>query len=160
MKKFFIFCIGLFIGILVFMPKDNLYYTIQKYLSKENIYINSDIKNSFNLNLKNGDIYENGVNFAKFQQIKIYPFIIFNQIKAKNITIEFQNLKINNLKITYSIINPIKIYIKGISNFGKIEGEINLIKKFVKVYILNLTNNNLKNFLQKDKKGYFYYAKF
>ena len=160
MKKFFIFLIGFFLGVLIFMPKDNLYYTAQKFLSKENIYINSGIKNGIFLDLYNGKIYKNGIDFAEFKDIKIIPYFLFNQIRAKNININFQNLKINHLKITYSIINPIKIYISAKANFGIITGEVNLFKRFIKIYILNLTNNNIKSFLQKDKKGYFYYAKF
>ena len=160
MKNFFIFLAGLLIGIIFFMPKDNIYYTAQKYLAKENIYINSSVKNGFSLELTNGKVYQNGIDFASFKDIRILPFLFFNKIEAKNIAINFQNLNISNLNITYSIINPIKIYITGSSNFGKIKGKVNLIKKEIKIYILNLTNNNLKNFLRKDKKGYFYYAKF
>lgn len=160
MKKFFLFLIGLFIGFIVFIPKDNLYYTLQKYLSKEKIYINSDIKNSLILTLSNGKIYQNGINFAQFEKVKIIPFLVYNNIKAKNIKISFQNIKIDNLNITYSIINPLKIKINGTSNIGKINGEVNLIKKIIKIYILNLNNNTLKSFLRKDKQGYFYYEKF
>ena len=160
MKKFFIFLLGLFIGIIFFMPKDNLYYTAQKFLSKENIYINSSIKSGINLDLTNGKVYQNGIDFLDFKEIKVLPFLFFNKIEANNININLQSLKINKLNITYSIINPLKVYISGTSNFGKIEGNINLIKKYIKVYILNLTNNNIKSFLRKDKKGYFYYAKF
>ena len=160
MKKFLIFLAGLLLGIIFFMPKDNLYYTAQKFLAKENIYINSSVKSGINLDLTNGKVYQNGIEFMDFQEIKVTPFLVFNKIKANNIKINFQNLNINNINITYSIINPLKVYISGTSNFGKIKGNINLIKKEVKVYILNLTNNNLKSFLRKDKKGYFYYAKF
>jgi len=160
MKKFILFLIGLFIGFIVFIPKDNLYYTLQKYLSKEKIYINSNIKNSLILTLSNGKIYQNGINLAQFEKVKIIPFLVYNNIKAKNIKISFQNIKIDNLNITYSIINPLKIKINGTSNIGKINGEVNLIKKIIKIYILNLNNNTLKSFLRKDKQGYFYYEKF
>ena len=160
MKKIFIFLTGFLMGIIFFMPKDNLYYTAQKYLAKENIYINSSVKNGAVLDLKNGKVYQNGIDFASFKNIKIMPFLFFNKITAEDIKINLQNLNIDNLNITYSVINPIKVYINGSSNFGKITGEINLIKKEIKVYILNLTNNNIKSFLRKDKKGYFYYAKF
>ncbi len=160
MKKILFFLVGLFIGFILFMPKENLYYTFQKYLSKQNIYINSQIKSNLTLNLYNGKIYENGINLVNFKEIKIIPFVLYNKITAKNIKINFQNYKITYLNITYSIINPTKIYIKGNSTFGKIQGEVNLIKHYLKVYILNLNDYNLKSFLKKDNKGYFYYAEF
>ena len=160
MKKILIFFTGVFIGIILFMPKDNLYFTFQKCLTKQNIYINSKIKNGFALNLLEGKVYQNGINLASFEKTEIIPFVFYNKIISKNIKINFQNYKIKNLNITYSILNPLKIYISGKSSFGKISGEINLLKRFVKIYILNLSDVNLKTFLRKDKKGYFYYAKF
>jgi hypothetical protein len=160
MKKFFLFLAGFLMGLIIFMPKDNLYYTFQDYLKKENIYINSDIKSGISLYLKNGVVYYNGMDISKFENTEILPFIFYNQIKGKNITLNIGNYKINSLNIVYTVFYPIKIFVKGDSSFGKIDGEVNLIKKEVKIYIKNLTNNSLKKFLRKDDKGYFYYAKF
>ena len=69
-------------------------------------------------------------------------------------------LIIDSLKAFYTLFYPIKVFIKGKSNFGKIDGNIDLVKREIKIYILNLTDNSIKSFLKKDKKGYFYYAKF
>jgi len=160
MKKFITFLIGVFLGVIIFIPKDNLYFTLQKYLSKKNIYINSKIDSSINLKLKKGTLYYKGINLITFKKIVISPFIVFNKVQANNVIIKFQNLKIQKIEAIYSIINPLKIYIDGDSNIGKIEGNINLLKGKIKVYILNLNNKFLKNMLQKDKKGYFYYASF
>ena len=161
MKKFFIFLIGLIIGLTVFMPKKSLYFTLQHFLQKEKIYINSEINsNIISLNLKNGTIFYKGIDAIKFKDIVIYPFLLFNNIKANNINIDFENLNINNLDLAYSIINPLKIYIKGDSNFGKIDGVVDLVNRKIKVYILNLNNSTLKAILKKDKKEYFYYESF
>jgi len=160
MKKFIVFLIGLFLGLIVFIPKDNIYFTLQKYLSKENIYINSRIDSSINLDLKKGTIYYNGINLITFNKIVISPFIFYNKVAIKNLKINFENLKIKNANIVYSFFNPLKIYINGTSNFGKLKGEINLLKRNIKIYILNLSNSFLKNSLKKDKKGYYYYATF
>ena len=161
MKKTFIFLVGLIIGFIVFMPKKNLYFTFQHFLQKEKIYINSEINsNLISLNLKNGTIFYKGIDAVKFKDIFIYPFLFFNNLNATNIKIDFGNLNINNLDFTYSIINPLKVYIKGDSNFGKIDGIIDLVNRKIKVYILNLNNSTLKAILKKDKKGYFYYELF
>jgi hypothetical protein len=160
MKKFFLFLLGLFLGFVLFMPKDNLYYTLQNFLQKQNIYINSDIKNNISLNLKNGTVYYNKMDIAKFKKIYVFPFVFYNEIKAEKVTLNIGNYKINSLRAFYSIFFPVKIFIKGESNFGKIGGYVDLIKREAKIYIYNLTNSALKQFLIKDKKGYFYYAKF
>jgi hypothetical protein len=160
MKKFFLFLLGFLIGVLVFMPKDNLYYTFQWLLKKENIYINSDIKNGISLDLKNGTVYYNKMDISKFKKISVLPFIFYNEINGKDIVLNIGNYKLNSLKAVYTVFYPVKIFVKGDSNFGKLDGFIDLIKKEVKIYILNLTDNSVKSFLRKDKKGYYYYAKF
>jgi len=164
MKKFLIFLsflIGFYIGFIIFMPKNFLIFTAEKFLKKENIYINAKYKeNLLNEEIKNTKIFINSINLIEFKRAKIFPLIFYNKININNILINFKNLKINNLNITYSIINPFKVFIQGNSNFGKIDGFIDLKKRFVKIYIINLTNTNLKTFLRRDKKGYFYYEKF
>ena len=160
MKKILIFLIGFYIGVIVFIPKDNIYFTIQKYLSKEKIYINSNIKsNILDLSLNNSIVYYNGMDLIRFKSIKAFLFLFFNEIKANKIKLNLGNYIIYHLRLIYYIFNPTNILIKGDSNFGKIDGKIDLLKRYVKVYI-KLTNNNLKAFLRKDKKGYYYYAKF
>ena len=159
--KFLAIFLSFFIGLIVFMPKENLFFTLQKTLQKENIYINTNFhSNITNLYLENSKLFINGINIASIKQTNILPLILFNQIKLNNIKIDFNNLKIDNLSITYSIINPLDVEIKGESSFATIKGNIDLKNQTIKVYLINLTNNSLKPFLRKDKKGYFYAQKF
>jgi hypothetical protein len=163
MKKtiIFSFLIGLYLGFIIFMPKQFLVFTIEKYLKKENVYLNASYKeNLFSLKIINGKIFINGINPINFKTAVFYPLILYNSLNIDNIFINFQNLNIKKLNIKYSIINPFKVIINGLSNFGKIDGFIDLKNRFLKIYIINLTNQNLKSFLRKDNKGYFYYEKF
>lgn len=150
---------GFLLGLIIFMPKDNIYFKIQEILSKKNIYINSDIKNSLALELKNGTVFVNKMDLAYFDRCEIYPYIFWNKIECNNINIANQ-YKITNINGSYSIINPFKIKISGNSNFGKIEGEINIFDKNGRIYITKLTNSLIKRYLKKDKKGYYYDVKF
>jgi hypothetical protein len=114
----------------------------------------------FSLTLKDSKVFVNKINFFNIQKTTILPLIVYNKIEMNNIKIDFKNLKINNINIIYSIINPMKITIKGSANFANIQGSIDLKTKKLKVYLLNLTNNSIKSFLKKDKKGYFYVQTF
>ncbi len=159
MKKFLIFLTAFYIGIIIFSPKENLYFTLQKYLKEQNIYINSDIKsNLFSLNLKNAKVFVNKINLINFKKASFYPFIFFNKITVNDIDINVQDLNIKKLNVVYSVIKPLKIKIVGESNFGKIDGFIDLTKQYLKVYIKN--PKKIISFLRKDKKGYYFYEKF
>ncbi len=141
------------------MPKSNLYFKLQEFLKTQNIYINSDIKDDFFvLTLKNATVYVNDLDMVTFKSCKFYPFIFYNALKCENINF-LQNYKLN-LNATYCVTNPLNIEISGKSNFGIIEGKIDVLTKIVKIYIKNITNKEIKKLLKKDKKGYYYYAKF
>jgi len=153
--------ISILLGVILFMPKENLFFTLQKELSKQNIYINTKTSsNLLSLNLSNSTIFVDKMDLAKIKQTNILPLIFFNKIELNKISINFNNLQIKHLNIIYSILDPFKIKIDGNSNFANITGIINLKNHKLKIYLLNLTNNTIKSFLKKDKKGYFYVQTF
>ena len=159
MKKTLLFITGLILGIILFMPKENLFFTAQHYLKNQNLFINFQTINSslFKLKLENVNIYYKGIDGVNIKQINILPLLFINKIYLKNINIFNNNA---NIEITYNIFSPFKMDIKGSSNFGEIKGDINLNKKHLKVYILNLKNDKLKTFLKHNQKGYFYEQSF
>lgn len=159
--KFLTIILSFFIGLIIFMPKENLFFTLQKELKKENIFINTKASsNLIDLKLDNSKIFVNKINIANIESIKITPLLFFNKIDLKNIKIDFNHLNIDNLNLTYSILTPFNVDIKGSSNFATIKGFIDLKNRNMKIYLLNLTNKTIKSFLKKDKKGYFYAQKF
>lgn len=160
MKKFIVFVISFIVGLVVLMPKENLYFTLQHFLKEKKIYINSDIYSGIALVLKDGTIFYNNIDIMNFKNIKVYPFIFFNSINVDSLKINFEGLKIKKLNIIYSIANPKRASIKGESNFGKIDGYIDIFDRKIKIYILNLNNSNLKRLLKKDKQGFYYYGSF
>ena len=142
----------------IFLPRENMFFSLQDILTKDKIYVNTkNIENNiFDLSLNNNKIYYKDINIAKINKIKSLLFIIYNKVELKNIKLNFQNLKINFLNFKYALFSPYKILISGLANFGKIDGFIDIKKEKGKIYLLNLKDNNIKYFLKKDKKGYFY----
>ena len=153
--------LGLYLGITFFMPKEPLFYTAQKYLkSKNNIYLNSKTESSFiKLTLKDAVLFVDGMDVATLKECDIYPFLLYNKVEIKNLLFSIDNLKVKNLILTYSIVRPTLLDIKGSANFGTIEGSLDLKERFIKVYVKK-ASNRVKRFLRKDKEGYYYYEKF
>ena len=156
------YILAFLIAVFAFIPTKNLFFLMQKELSSQQIIINSDKIREFpfDLGLNNVDIFYKNIKVSHIDNINLLALIIFNKINIKNIKINFQNLFIKDLNAKISILNPLKIYIKGKGNFGDINGVINLKDRILKIYIINLKYNNIKYFLKKDKKGYFYATKF
>jgi glycopeptide antibiotics resistance protein len=115
MKKTIFIIFGLILGFFIFMPKTNLIYFIQKELSKQNIYLNTDISSHlFSITLNKSTLYYNGINTANIDDIEIYPFILYNKITANNIKLNIGNYKIKNLKIIYNVFSPKKFRLRQI----------------------------------------------
>ena len=150
------------IAVFAFVPTKNLFFLLQKDFSSQQVIINAnEIKEfPFDLGLNDIDVFYKKIKISHIDKINFLTFLVFNRVDIKNIKINFQNLFVNNLNAKISLFNPMKIYIKGHGNFGDIDGIINLKDKILKIYIINLKNNNIKYFLKKDKKGYFYATKF
>jgi len=156
MKKILIFIIGFLIGLIVFMPKQELFFKILEILHTKKIDIISKTKQTpLYLKISDAKVYYLNLPSATIKNITVYPYIIFNKIKAENIKINLGDFKIKSLNIFY--IPFLNAKITGKSNFGEFEGEANLHE--IKIYIKN-RSNKIKSFLKKDKKGYFYYERF
>ena len=148
---FFVVLIGSF-------PKDNLIFSLQKELKTKNIYINfKQIEDySFELFLKDTNVVYNNISFMDASELKAKIFFLYNTIEGKDIKLNFQNIILKKVNLTYTVLAPKKILINGISNVGVIDGNINLLNNHLKIYFINLKNKDIKYFLKHDNKGYFY----
>jgi len=157
MKKVF-YVVLFFISFIWFFPKDNLFFSVQDILSKNQIYLPS-VKvedKGYKLNIKDVKIYYNKMDIGSIENIDFFSFLVYNKFYLSNIKLNFQDLFIKKLNINYFIVSPFKISIVGDANFGKIDGFFDLKDKKGKIYILDIKNDDIKSLLNKDKKGYFY----
>lgn len=122
------------------MPKVELYFTGERFLKEQKVIISDENYSDklIYLELKDGDIYFEGIKFLNFENIKVAPLLLFNSITLRNAKvnedfIRFFPKNIEKISIYQSIINPIKIYLSGSGDFGVASGEIDLIEK--KIYI-------------------------
>ena len=160
MKKIFTVIFGFLLGLYVFMPKKNIVFFIQKELSKYNVYINTSIHTDlFSVTLANSEVFYKGMDLASVKKIKIYPFVFYNKINIDNVTLNIGNYKIKKIYVTYSVLSPKKAVIKLFSDKIAANGYIDIFNK--KIYLrFTKTDNTLSRFLKKDKKGYFFNAKY
>jgi len=161
MKKFFAAFLGFVIGFYIFMPKTYLFYYLQNKLLENKIYITAQLRpGPIKLELNQGKIYYKSVNVASFKKAEVYCFIIYNETDIKTVEFPVENLVIQKVKFSHTMFKPYLIKINAKGNFAeKISGNIDLLNKEIKIYFKNIKNDSIKEFLNKDKKGYFYYEK-
>ena len=160
MKKFLVIFFGFFIGVILFMPKERLFFTLQKYLAQKQIFINGASKETpLSLQLTNTTLFYNGMDVASMRRISIYPYLFFNRLQMHDAALKVGNYSIKTLSADYSLLHPWQVVLHGKSTSGSLDGAIDLKARELKLYIQN-PPHILLQYLQKNKKGYYFYEKF
>jgi len=167
-KKILFFILIVWLGFLIFMPKSELYYAVEKALDKEDIRINErNIQEGlFSLNIDDLDIYVKGIYVAHVKKITCFTLLFYTNIEIEDIVVDdlFKNKipeSVARLDMYHNIISPLKVSLDANGSFGLIKGNISLLSKKVHLdFVEPKEISKVKMFLQKGKKGWFYEKSF
>ena len=157
---------------MVLLPKQELFYFLEKKLEEKNIVISDEqFENKvLGFDLKYSDIYFEQINVANVEKLSIDTYLFYNQVSIKNVRLldSFKSMfptPLTNIYLTYSILDYENIQIKADGIFGKLYGTINLFDRKAIVYLeatssmTNSYSNVLKQMKFKDGR-YVYEYKF
>jgi len=167
-KNIFIWLLVGWLFLLVFMPKQELYYKLEQELEKNDIKINEKrIENGlFSLKIYDVDIYIKGMKLITVEEINFYTLLFYTSLNVKNVLLD-ESLKtmtptqIDKALLAHNIIDPIHINVDAKGSFGSLNGRINL-----SIHELRLDFNDsigiekLKPNLLEDEKGWYYETSF
>ena len=168
-KNIFIIFIVSWFALLLFMPKQELYFTLEKELLKQDIEINEQSieEGIFSLNLINPVIYVKGIKIATIEKINIFTLIFQTNINLKSLILDdslksFAPQKIDVANMSYSLFSPFKVIIEGKGSFGVIDGHVNLDERNLRLHFSETTKelDSIKSNLKKDEKGLYYETSF
>jgi hypothetical protein len=166
-KKIIAVLLLLPIFLLLFAPKEELYYLLESELEKNDIVIsNEKFSNTlFGLTITDADIYIKGINMAKIKSLNLNLFLLYNNLTIESIETDrgIHNIvpkSIDSITATFSILKPYKIAVESIGSFGSTVGGyyINQNKLFFRLKEKK-NISSFKKFLKKDIEG-LYYEKF
>jgi len=166
-KNAFIVFLSIWISFLVFMPKKELYFALEKELSKSGIELNekSIDSNIFGLDIKDIDVYVENIKLAHIAQIDFKTLLFFNTVNIDKISID-SSLKsmlpqdINHTEMRYSIFNPKEVTVSSSGDFGFVKGYINIDKTLHLDFIKALNIKPFQRELKKGENGWYYEKKF
>jgi len=163
--------IGLLLGwflLLALMPKQELYYKLEKVLEKNDIVINEKRIESgiFSLTIYDADIYVKGINLANIKEIDFFTLLFYTTIDIDKIILD-DSLKtmapteINTTTIQHTILSPMYVDIEAEGVFGRLDGKVNLNESTVRLDFNESRGiEMLKPNLQEDEKGWYYETSF
>ncbi len=154
--------------VIVFLPKENLFYLGEKELSKQNVILNNEkLSDFFGLfSAKGMDVYYDGLNVGHVKDLSIFLGIFYNQISINDANFnsslrQFIPQEIKKISIKASAFFPIRLFISGYGDFGQISGYVDLYSKKIKL-ILHPQKDFVSKYpaiaqeLKKNKDEYIY----
>ena len=168
-KNILITIIIFWFALLFFMPKQELYFTLEKELAKQDIEINEQKieEGLFSLNLINSEVYIKGIKIASIEKINIFTLLFTTNIHIKSLVLEdslksFAPEKIDMANLSHSILSVFNITIDGEGSFGLLSGNVNLKENTLRIDFRETTKelDSIKSNLKKDDKGLYYETSF
>ncbi len=167
-KNSLIVFIVVWLGILVFMPKQEFYYKLEEELAKHEIKLNETTMKEglFSLDLKQISVYFKGINVATIEELHIFTLLFYNRIELQSLTVDDSLKKmlpqeIERAVAKYSIFSPFEIMVDASGSFGSMAGKIDLNESNLRLDFNESKNIELlKPQLKKDEKGWYYETSF
>ncbi len=87
--KIFIYLLVFIFSIIAFLPKESFYNLLEKELEKQQVVISNEIRKEklFDLDVLNANIYYQGLNIAKVDEVSFSTYLFYTQIDINNVQI-------------------------------------------------------------------------
>ena len=169
MLKFFAYLLLVLFLVIFFLPKVNLYYKAEQILQNYKLTVSAEklTDNGFSFKINDGVVYFDDLAVAKIGEISLTSLLFYNRIDVKPFSFskdmqQFVPLRVDNLNITYTIINPVNISIAASGEFGSLKGDISLLDKNISLLLKpSKTLLNKRVFwlrqMKKDSQGGYHY---
>ena len=161
MKKIFaifIYFIVFLISLIAFLSKESMYNLAENELVKKDIVISNEIKEEklFGIVISNANVYYQGINIGKFDNISLSSYLFFSRIDISNVSVldSFALIIPNQIKdvsIEHSILAFNKIKINSNGTFGNLKGEFDIFTRSLRIQLI--ASDEMKNKYSKILKS-------
>ena len=167
-KKIFIILFITWFALLVFMPKQEIYYALEKELAKQEIEINEQsIKEGlFSLTLKQVSVYVKGIKVATIENLDFLTLLFYTKIELDSLLLD-DSLKAmapqqtDKALLSYTLFSPMSASIHAEGSFGMIEGNVDLKEQKLHIdFVETKEIEMIRSQLKKDEKGWSYETSF
>jgi hypothetical protein len=154
--------------LVLFMPKEELYFSLEKELVKNDIELNEESRSEgvFSLRLKNVTVYVKGIPLVTVEKIDFFTLLFYTSIHFETLMID-ESLKtmtpteIEDLLISQSILAPLNLSVKAEGPFGEASGSVDLDKRMLRMDFNDTKAlGMLQSKLKQGEEGWYYETSF
>jgi len=167
-KKILILLFAVWFALLLFMPKQEIYYKLEKELEKQGVEINEEYidEGVFSLTLNNASVYVKGIKIATVEKASFFTLLFYTKAQVDNLVLD-DSLKAMAPRQTdravfkHSVFSLFNISVNAKGSFGVVNGHINLKERTVRLGFVEAKEiDSIKSQLKKDEKGWYYETSF
>lgn len=170
--KLFLYLLAFIVFFILFLPKESFYNLLEEKLEKNQIVVSNETKKEklFSFSVMNVDIFYQGINMAKVDDItfKTYLFqtkVIFKNINFLDTLSSFAPTPINEVIFEHSILDVNKINIKSSGTFGEVIGNIDILEREIRIELnastlMKNSYSKLLRYMKLENERYVYVYKF
>jgi len=167
-KKLLLGFLIVWIALFVFMPKEELYFSLERVLVKQGVEINEAAieENLFGLTLKDAVVYVKGIRIATVQEISFSTLLFYTKVEATGLAVD-EGLKTmmperaESIIVTHSILHPMRLSISAEGSFGKAEGTLSITQRTLHVDFTETKDiEAILPQLKQGEKGWYYETAF
>ena len=167
-KNIFITLIIIWFAILIFMPKQKIYYKLEQELMKQDIKINekSIDEGLFTLTITDADIYAKGIKLAKVEKLSFFTLLFYTKVELKNLLFDdslkaMVPTKTQEAHMKHTIWSPLSVKVEAKGSFGSASGNAALGDRVLRLDFNDSSGIEMLNaHLKQDEKGWYYETSF
>ncbi len=152
-------------SLIFFIPKDRLFLYLEDRVKQSFVDIsqNSIEDKGFLTLAKDVKVNYDKLDIASLKSLKLYTFLFYNSLRAENIELKdsvsiMMPKRVDFIKVSYLIFNPLYIHIYAKGDFGEADGFIDILHKKLSILVkpsklFNSYHQTLSQ-MKKEKSGY------
>jgi len=167
-KKTAISLLLIWFVLILFMPKEEIYFSLEKELVKNDIELNEESRSEgiFSLSLNNVTVYVKGIPLLTVEKIDFFTLLFYTSIHFETLMIDeslktMTPTKIEDLHLSQNMLAPLTLRVNAEGPFGGASGNVDLDKRKLR---MDLNDSKalgmLKSKLKEDEKGWYYETSF
>jgi len=140
--KFLAYTLFFILALIAFLPKENLFFLLEKELAKQEVFISNEVIATapFSMQIEDAFVSYKGIEAAKIEKTELLFLLFYNEIVLNNIELvslvrNYWPSKVESVVIHYSVVNPLKIKTEAKGEFGEIEAQYLLSESKVRVVL-------------------------
>lgn len=160
--RFFAYFAFFILALIFFAPKIGMYYFLENELKVYDLIISGETlkDEGVRLNIKDGQIFVKSIESATIKECDVTLLLFYNSINAQDITLSqsaksFVPLKVQELKFSYTIFNPLNIKAFAVGEFGTAQAQVNILERTLHVDLQasEMMSKGYQNSLREFKKS-------